>query len=186
MSHIPLISASQCTLLIILDTVVKTKLLELQGSFTSLVSWGNWSSGGLIYSFDMCVCRINIDIPQALTLSHRLRLIRCTKPWNLSSLLFLLLFIPPSLPPSTVSFTVSSVSFCCFCPLMLLSPLHFSFFFPFFFVLLSCIRLSCGVWCWSNCSLWASIVCCVCLGESLMAHVKCWSYIKNILYSIFF
>lgn len=132
MSHIPLISASQCTLLIILDTVVKTKLLELQGSFTSLVSWGNWSSGGLIYSFDMCVCRINIDIPQALTLSHRLRLIRCTKPWNLSSLLFLLLFIPPSLPPSTVSFTVSSVSFCCFCPLMLLSPLHFSFFFPFF------------------------------------------------------
>lgn len=146
MSHVPLISASLCSLLIVFDAVVETKSVWSYGVRSRhRLAEEIGRAGGLIYSFDVCVsvfmcvcvCRIIIDIPQAHTLSHGLKLIRCTKPWNPSSLLF-----SPALHPSLFSH-----------PALCLSP---SRLFPFalsrysllstplfcFFVLLSCICLS--------------------------------------------
>lgn len=66
----------------------------------------------------MRVQKINICIPRAHALSHALKLMRCTKQWNLSSLHFLLPSIPPSYPP-----TRCRVFYClvCFLSLLLLS-----------------------------------------------------------------
>lgn len=66
----------------------------------------------------VCVLRISVDIPQVHTLSHRLRLILNTKPWNLSSLpLCCSSFLSFSHPPSCLflsrlfPFAASGLSF---------------------------------------------------------------------------
>lgn len=70
-------------------------------------------------------CRIITDIPQAHTLSHRLRLILCTKPWNLSSLLFLL----PSISPTPHCLSLSRL-FPFAAAVTLLAPSTFFFLSP--------------------------------------------------------